>query len=163
MGVTGIMHNSPKGRVNYHIMVKWGQLPGNSHLWSRFQLIICTPPLVRRVSSFLHAFSKNSWILSNFQFTKLPPLISKLRQWISLLFYQLSPIFRKNKIKCINPYKTYIRSLRFWKRVAKQPTTRAGMASLSRLYVIKKSELVRQERDQISDVSLFGWSVLAIT
>ena len=32
-GVTIIMHDSPNGRVNYHILFKKGWLPGNSHLW----------------------------------------------------------------------------------------------------------------------------------
>ena len=31
-GVTRIMHNSPNGKVNFHILLKKGSLTGNSHL-----------------------------------------------------------------------------------------------------------------------------------
>ena len=35
LGVTRIMQNYPKVRVNYHLMVKTEYLPGNSHPYGR--------------------------------------------------------------------------------------------------------------------------------
>ena len=80
--------------------------------FSRFELILLTPPLVQRESSHLRVFSTNYFIFSIFNFRSCPTLILKYHRWFPHLFSWLLPFFGKSEL-CVQTCKNCVVSLLF--------------------------------------------------
>ena len=119
--------------------------------FSKNDLILCTLPLVWRASLFLQNVCTNYYIFLIFNFWNCPAVISKLYWWFSSF---LSRLFQTRWFKRTNPYKNYVRSLCFWKRAEKRPTTKTAMSDLCRSYVIKKQIGTTRKGSDIQLLSL---------
>ena len=79
----------------------------------RVDSILCTPPLVRGGSSFLHILVQITAFSRIFNFRNCSVLISKLHKYFTPLFYHIFPVSQKKRIKRTNLYKTCVGSLCF--------------------------------------------------
>ena len=113
---------------------------------SKVDSIICTPPPVWRASSFLRIFCTNCWIIFIFNFWNFPALILKLHQLLSSLLFLFFPFLQMKLINRANPCKSYVRSLWFWKMVAKRPITQISMVYLRRSYVINYFQIFKTSK-----------------
>ena len=89
--------------------------------------------LERRVSSYVFLEQITTLLLFSV-FETVPSLILKSWRWLYYLFSRILHFFQIKLIKRINPYKTYIRSLCFWKKVAKWPPRQPWQPYIDRTY-----------------------------
>ena len=97
-------------------------------------------PLVWRATSFLLSFSKNT-DFCNFKFLKMPYTNLEIIPMVIAFIIPPFPDFHQiNLIKYTNLYKTYVRSLRFWKILSKQPNTHISVEYY--LYLLHPSNII---------------------